>query len=308
MTLAMALPLLASAVFGLFAPVLAQRLPPAVATWLLSVGGICAAVGFVVSLVLLTSTLVGQLPLLAEHGHWSDTVLHRTDPVWPPVAVAALVALSVLALRSGVTARQRLRALRSAYRLAAVLSPAGSELVVVDDAEHRAYAVPGHPGRIVVSSGLLRALTAAQRRGVLAHERAHLDRHHHVHHTLAQLAAAANPLSFRLPRAVALASERWADERASSACPRAEVARALLLAARSPAPGRRASAAVLAAADTQVAARVAALTRPRHRLTVWRLTMLLGLLTAIAASTLDAAATVDRTFDLARAAYRLSHS
>ena len=82
-------------------------------------------------------------------------------------------------------------ALRAAHRLAAALSATGGELVVLDDVDHQAYAVPGRPGRIVVSSGLLRALTAAERRGVLAHERAHLRHHHHVHHTAAQLAAAA---------------------------------------------------------------------------------------------------------------------
>ena len=278
------------------------------ATWLLSVGGLGAGAGFVASLALLASTLVGQVPLLAEQGHWSDVVLHRANPIWPPLAVAALVTFAVLTVRFAVTGCRRLAALRSAYRLAVTLSPAGNELVVLDDAEHQAYAVPGRPGRIVVSSGLLRALTAAQRRGVLAHERAHLRQHHHVHHTAAHLAAAINPLSYGLPRAVALASERWADESATRACTRADVARALVAASGRPAAGRRSSAAVLAVAETEVVARVRALTRPPRPLEIYRLALLVVLLGVIAISTLHAAADVDRVFDLAHGAYGLGRS
>lgn len=308
MTVAMFLPLLASTAFGLLAPRLARRLPPAIATWLLSAGGLCAAAGFAASLFLVAVTLVGQLPLLAEHGHWSDTVLHRTDPIWTPLAVIALLALGLLSTRFAVTAGRRLLALRAAYRLAAALSPAGNELVVVDDADFRAYAVPGNPGRIVVSRSLLRALTAAQRRGVLAHERAHLRQHHHVHHTVAHLAAAANPLAFGLPSAVALASERWADASASAASSPADVAGALVLAAgRTSSPGTP-STAVLAVADTDVVARVEALTGPARPFAVGRLALLLALLAAIAASTMHAAADVDRVFDLAQSAYHLRGS
>jgi hypothetical protein len=308
MTLAVLLPLLASALFGLIAPGVARRLPPAIATWLLSVGGLCAGAGFVASLFLLSLTLVGQLPVLAARGHWSDAVLHRADPIWPPLAIAALAALSTLAVRFVVTATRRLSGLHTAYRLAATLSLVGNELVVVDDTQHHAYAVPGRPGRIVVSSGLLRALTAPQRRGVLAHERAHLHQHHHIHHTAAQLAAAANPLSFGLPRAVALASERWADESASRVCTRADLARALVTAAARASSGSTPSTAVLAVAETEVVARVEALTRPARPLEVPTLVLLLALLAVIALSTLHAAADVDRAFDLAQAAYHLGRS
>lgn len=305
MTVAMFLPLAASAAFGLSAPGLARRLPPAIATWLLSVGGLCAAGGFAASLVLVAATLVGQLPLLAELGHWSEAVLHRSDPVWTPLAVAALVAVALLSVRVTAVAGRRLLALRAAYRLAAALSPDGNELVVVDDPQYRAYAVPGNPGRIVVSHSLLRALTAAQRRGVLAHERAHLRQHHHVHHTLAHLGAAANPLAFGLPSAVALASERWADECASAASSPLDVAGALVLAAGQAPAQPVPLATVLPVADTDVAARVEALTRPARPFAVGRLAVLLVLLAVIAISTLQAAADVDRAFDLAQAAYQI---
>ena len=99
----------------------------------------------------------------------------------------------VLPRLAGGTGLRRLAALLAAYRLAAALPTSGGELAVIDHPAQQAYAVPGHPGRIVVSTGVLRGLNAGERRAVLAHERAHLTHRHHLHHTVAHLAAAANP-------------------------------------------------------------------------------------------------------------------
>ena len=95
---------------------------------------------------------------------------------------------------------------------------------MLDDPAPRAFAVPGRPGRIAMSTGLLRVLRRDQRRAVLAHERSHLRHRHHLHQTAAVLAAAANPLLYRLPAAVALSVERWADEDAAATCDRRSVA------------------------------------------------------------------------------------
>ena len=78
-----------------------------------------------------------------------------------------------------------------------------------------AYAVPGRGGRIVVSTGMLRTLSGAQRRALLAHEHAHLRYHHHRYAQLARLAAAANPLMLPVALAVDQAIERWADSAAA---------------------------------------------------------------------------------------------
>jgi len=75
------LPLFIAGLFGLTAPRLALRLPPAAATWLLSVGGLIAAAGAAASLTLLGFTLVAQAQPLAESGHWSITALRHEDPV-----------------------------------------------------------------------------------------------------------------------------------------------------------------------------------------------------------------------------------
>jgi Zn-dependent protease with chaperone function len=307
MHLSVYLPLLFSAVFGFAAPVLARRLPPAAGTWLLSVGGLLAAAGSAASLALLGFTLVGQVPLLAAHGHWSDTTLRHADPVAVPIAATATAVLLLLTLRFVAAGRRRLTGLRDAFRLAAALPASGGELAVIDHPGQQAYAVPGRPGRIVVSTGLLRVLNAGERRAVLAHERAHLAHRHHLHHAVAHLAAAANPLLRRLRDAVALSTERWADEDAAATCRRDTVADALSHAARGGGI-LSAPAVVLAAAATGVAARITALQAPPPRLTVWRVALLVGLLVATAAAVVEAAHDTERLFELAQYAYRTGHN
>src|SRR5207253_82942 len=170
------------------------------------------------------------------------------------IAAAATAALLLLAVRFVRAGLRRLAALHAAYRLAAVLPASGGELAVIDHPAQQAYAVPGHPGRIVVSTGVLRGLNAGERRAVLAHERAHLAHRHHLHHTVAHLAAAANPLLARLPDAVALSTERWADEKAAATCRRDIVADALTYAATVSTRVLATPAVVLAAGATDVAA------------------------------------------------------
>jgi Zn-dependent protease with chaperone function len=306
MHLSVYLPLLFSALFGLTAPVLGRCLPPATGTWLLSVGGLFAAAGSSASLALLGFTLVGQSPLLAARGHWSPSTLAHADPVSAPIAAAATAAVLVLAARFAAAAMHRLAALRQAYRLAASLPAPGGELAVIDDPGHQAYAVPGRPGRLVVSTGLLRSLDAAERRAVLAHERAHLAHRHHVHHAVAHLAAAANPLLRRLPAAVALSTERWADEDAAATGQRDSVAAALTHAATG-FQRRALPVVVLAAAAADIAARVDALRSPAPRLTMWRVGLLLALLAATALAVIEAAHDTEKLFELAQDAYRATH-
>jgi Zn-dependent protease with chaperone function len=306
MHLSVYLPLLFSCLFGVAAPVLARRLPPAVGTWLLSVGGLLAAAGSAAALALLGFTLVGQSPLLAARGHWSDTTLRQTYPVATPVALVALGALAVFTVRFAAAGLRRLTALRDAYRLAASLPASGGELAVIDQPGPQAYAVPGRPGRIVVSTGLLRGLDAGPRRAVLAHERAHLTHRHHLHHTVAHLAAA-NPLLRGLPAAVALSTERWADEAAAVTCHRDTVAAALTHTALRGARVLAAPSVVLAAAATEIVARVQALRAPVPRLTLWRVALLVALLVATAATVLEAARETERLFELAQYAYRTGH-
>ncbi len=247
---------------------------------------------------------VGQVPLLAAQGHWSTTALRHADPVPAPVELVALLGLAVISVRLLAVAVRRGRALLDAYRLAATLSAHGGELAVLDDAAPLAYAVPGRPGRIMASTGLLRALDAGERRAVLAHERSHLRHRHHLHHAAGQLAAT-NPLLRRIPGALLLTTERWADEDAARTVRRDTVARALTRSAsrRPPSvPG-----VVLAAAAEQIAARVHALHSPPPRPTGWRIAALVTVLAVCAVSTLAAAQETERVFEVAKNAYLLAH-
>ncbi len=305
MSLSVYLPLAFTAAFGLAAPALARTLPPAVSTWLLSGGGLLAAAGSSASLALLAFPLIARTPVLAARGRWSDAVLRHHDPVALPVGVLAAVAVVLLAARFLRAATRRLTAVRDAYHLANSLPHTGSELTVLDTGELHAFAVPGRPGRIVVTTGMLRSLDPAERRALLAHERAHLNHRHHIHQSVAHLAAAVNPLLHRVPAAAELSCERWADEDAAGICRRDTVADALTRAAI----GTRiaGSAAVLAAAVTDVADRVGALRRPAPRLILWRVALLIGLLAATAAAVADAMHDTERLFELAQSAYRTRH-
>jgi beta-lactamase regulating signal transducer with metallopeptidase domain len=88
-------------------------------------------------------------------------------------------------------------------------------VVVLDSARPDAFTTPAPVSRVVVTSGLMRALTRTEQRVVLAHERSHLT-HQHVWWTLAaDLAAAVNPLLRPVAATVEHAVERWADEDAA---------------------------------------------------------------------------------------------
>lgn len=256
------LPFLVSGVFGMVAPRLAGRLPPQVAAWLLTGGGVLLAAATSVSLALLAFIAVGRLPPVASIGRWSDDLVGQRSPL--SVALGSVAAVLVVAC-AGRFARVcviRGRATRDSHRLAAALPRQGGELCVLDTDARRAFAVPGRPGCIVVSSGMLRELDATQRRALLAHERAHLQHRHHIHQTTAWLVAAVNPLLRADRAAVELACERWADEDAGRVCPRDVVAETLSRAAI----GRPAEAPRLAlcAASTAVLTRIAALQAPKQ--------------------------------------------
>ena len=103
--------------------------------------------------------------------------------------------------------------------------------MVSDDAAD-AYTAPGWPGRIVITTGMMHALTAAERQVLLAHERAHASGYHYLFTAAARLASAANPLLRPLADAVGYSVERWADEQAAAAAgDRTLAARAIATAA-----------------------------------------------------------------------------
>lgn len=302
MTAWLLLPLALSGLFGLLAPRVALRLPPAVATWILSGGAMLSAAASSVSLGLLALIFVAPSPMLVAQGHWSDHALRLHADQAPVVGAAATMAVVLCAARFLWVGIRRLAAVRGAFRLAAALADGDQELVVLVSSDRQGLAVPGSPGRIVVTTALLRSLDADERRALLAHERAHLAHRHYLHQTAAVLAAAVNPLLAGLPRALELSCERWADEDAAHVCRRNTVAHALTRVATGVRPAT--PAAVLAAADRDVAARVGALRAPAPRLVAWRIAILTALLTATLAAVAIAMHDTEDVFELAQNAYR----
>jgi len=212
-TIAVYLPLIVSAVFGALGPPIARRISPvpgAVALTLLAAVG---ALGTVWTLLLLAGTLIDE---------FKPAPVGDTEPV-PDVlgATAAVLLVAILVRLVGALRRQ----LHASAMLTDACAGNDSELTVLVDGSVRAFAVPprrargGRPARsahVVVTEGMLRALTNGQRRVLFAHERAHLALRHDRLRLVADLAAATNPLLTPVSRATTYLCERSADERAAA--------------------------------------------------------------------------------------------
>jgi Zn-dependent protease with chaperone function len=279
-----------------------RQLPPARAALLLTVAALGAATVWVIVVGLLAVLLVGQVPLVATVGRWSARLVGARDPVPTVASVAAWVAVGVgvagawaLARRLAGEARRWLPAYRS--------DPCAGMLVVVDDPQPAAVAVPGWPGRIVVSSGMLRALPADERQVLLAHERCHLDHAHWLFRFLVRLAAAACPLVRPYVAACDQALERWADESAAATTgDRVLTAQAVARAAL--ARHDATQAAVAGFTDGKVGDRVAALLAPPPRRRWLPAVVPLLALVIAGVSALFAGHDVKELFEFARASSR----
>ncbi|MQS15506.1 M48 family metalloprotease [Streptomyces kaniharaensis] len=317
MHIAVYLPLLFPLLAALVARSVGERLPPRLATWLLTVGSLVLASASTAVLGMLAVTGLIRIPLLARlaHDHWSAHAAQRHDPASFSVAVLAGVLLAAVAAMAVRMLWRRARALARAATEAACL-PGRDQLVVIDDPAAEAYAIPGRPGRIVVSTGMLRSLEPAEHQILLAHERAHLAHHHYLFVALAQLAAAANPLLRPLAATVTFTVERWADESAATAVgDRERVARtigkAAIAARRTRARSWIPSAALGILGRLRprglgpVPRRVTALLAPAPSRHAWSIAALAGLAVATALCVTEAAHDLEEFLELAKHA---SHS
>ncbi|MEU0965576.1 M56 family metallopeptidase [Streptomyces sp. NPDC005917] len=248
MHVAVYLPLLLSLIAPLGARPLAERCEPRLATWLLTASALVLGTASTISLGLLAAAGLIRIPQLASLGHWSAHTAQHDDPAALSVSLVAGLLLGGAVLMAARMLWRRARSLAAAAWEAACM-PARDGLVVVDDDAPDAYAIPGLPGRVVVSTGMLHTLDETEHDVLLAHERAHLTAHHYAFVALAQLGAAANPLLRPLATAVTYTIERWADENAAASTgDRKRVARtvgkAALAAHRTPVFARTAGAAL----------------------------------------------------------------
>jgi Peptidase family M48 len=308
---AMVLPVAVSVLLGASAPELGRRLPPATAVRLLTVAMLVTAVATGFVLAVAGTLVVGQIPQVAAEGHWSARALGSGLPV--PAVIGAAAAITVCWLlvaalrRAALSGRDLVRAALTCRRL----GPDVAGLVVIEDDEPDAYALPGLGGRVVVSTAMLRALPAGERRVLLAHEAAHLAHHHHLWVQAADVASAADPFLRPAARAVLAAVEREADEVAATEVgDRALAARSLARAGLARAAGRRRRrdlSVALAGADSAVADRARALLAgppPRRR-------VLAGAVAAMAltlsAAVLVASVQTEARFEAAESAYATAH-
>ncbi|MCG6497345.1 M56 family metallopeptidase [Kitasatospora sp. A2-31] len=262
-----------------------QHLHPRGAARLLTSIGAVMALCSAVCLGLTGVVGTAQIPGNPLPDSWSDPEVRAALPYHETVGTAAICLLAAVAaacLRTAVRhLRVRARARRALGRRAVAggggVSGAGGvagagaaaagaadadDVAVLPDASPYAYALPGSPGWVVVSTGMLAGLAADEREALLAHERAHLEHRHHRYLLATQLAGCVNPFLRPLQQAVAYSAERWADEESAQAVgdrrvTARAVARAALVSHRAPVPGFAAF-----AAPGPVPRRVAALLGP----------------------------------------------
>ena len=313
MRLLVYLPLLIPALAAVAARPLAARLEPRQGTWLLTVAAVALAGCSTVALALLAALAIAQVPGLADLGVYSQSVIHHHDPTSAVIGAVAAVVLTVAAVAVAVAFRHRARALAESYRRAARLHDDGA-VVVQRGVAVEAYALPGWPGRIVVSGRLLEALDEPGRAALLAHERAHLAGRHHLFTTVAHLAAAANPVLLPMARAVDYTVERWADEHAARVTgDRRLVAVTIGRVAMLATPGRlpAATLGMVRAGSRRVSLawagpvprRVAALLGPPPRSRVLLLVAAVLIVLLTGASAVEAAKDLHALFELAQAAH-----
>lgn len=211
MNVAIYLPLLLGLPLVPVARRVAARGAPGPAARGLAAVAVVAALCSTWSLVLLTLTLADDLPPLSaldEH-----PALRLPEPVADQVALVAALVLTVGLVRLLTEVHRR----HGTHRQLRAAGTPHDGLVVADWAEPMAVAVPGRPGHLLVTTGMLRLLDADERQVMLAHERAHLAHRHGRLVALAGAAAALNPLLIPLREAVTYLVERWADEDAAAA-------------------------------------------------------------------------------------------
>ncbi|MGX4694085.1 M48 family metalloprotease [Streptomyces sp. JNUCC 63] len=202
------------------APALARRaldrLAPVTALWMITLSAVVLAGCSLAALGAFVLTGLLELPVFAALGELVHPLPTASGLVVFPAAAVSVGALAVCAGTLGRAVLKEFRAFRSAHTDAG-RRPAAGDLCVIDSPRPDAYALPGRPHRIVVTTAMLRSLDAAEREALFAHERAHNRGGHHYFLAAAELAAHCHPALRPVRRAIRLAAERAADEAAAAA-------------------------------------------------------------------------------------------
>lgn len=196
-----------------------------------------AAVQFLVNAAIANWPWLAEAVCRSVTGQACAAAVYRSAVFEFGLSVAAVIAATTaaaLAWRYGCGVRRvqrRTRAHAEAARITGRSLSGADPAVVLDDPQPAAYCMPGRPATIVVTSGAIAVLDAAQLAAVLAHERAHLAGRHHLVLTLTRGLAAifpALPLFIRGPAEVARLAEMCADDAAARHVGRNALVAALL--------------------------------------------------------------------------------
>lgn len=220
------------------------------AAWYACLITVAASVAIAVAATLLH--VGSRLPVVCSAVVWCVEAMsgqYGTVIGTPVHLVAVLVALvglrAVIRTAQGARAMGRRRRDHAEMLIVAGRPDATLGVTVIQHPQPAAYVLAGRSCRVVVTSGALDHLTAAELTAVLAHERAHAAGHHQVLLDVLRLAAQALPRLAVVRAAheqIARLVEIRADEVACSGHSRLDLARALVTMAtpyrgQSPTPG-----------------------------------------------------------------------
>ncbi|MFF5015120.1 M48 family metalloprotease [Streptomyces sp. NPDC001165] len=215
MTALLLLPLLLPFALPALARRALDRLVPAVALWAITACAVVLAGSSLAALGAFVLTGLLKVPLFAALGELVHPLRTASDLVVLPAAATSVGALAVCGWTLVRSVLRQTRAFRAA-RTEAGRGPAAGDLCVVDSPCPDAYALPGRPHRIVVTTAMLRSLDGREREALFAHERAHNDGGHHYFLAAAELAAHCHPALRPVRETIRLAAERAADEAAAA--------------------------------------------------------------------------------------------
>ncbi|GAA1413022.1 M56 family metallopeptidase [Catellatospora coxensis] len=205
--------LVAPALVSIALRLVADRLPPGRGAYVVAWSAAATAAASLANLLVFALKAVAQVPAVGTAFGWSAHTVHQDTAhvAWAPILSVGLLTASVTAV--SVKARRHRRVLAEARSL----TDGTATVLVLPDERPEAFAVPGRPGRIVVTTAMREHLTATQLDAVIAHEQAHLDAGHHRLVALADLAAVGHPALWWVARHVGYLVERDADEQAARA-------------------------------------------------------------------------------------------
>lgn len=249
---------------------------PGIAAWLAALASVLAAAGIALGvLVRMAWTAWPRLTLAVCRevaGNACTPTVYRGMLYSLAVAVIAVIAVlaaAVTAWRYGHRVRRSRRQTLGHGRAARIVGQPlpGTDAILLDDPRPAAYCAAG---TIVVTSGAIRVLDAAQLAVVLAHEKAHLAGRHHAVTLLVRALASVLPgvpLFSRAPDEVARLLEMTADDAAVRRSGRGVLISALIaIATGEPVPGAApVPRGALAAAAYAVQSRVERMLAPAGR-------------------------------------------